>query len=427
MKYAGDLSPITPLVRMGLGAPAPDSPPDYMSSSPLRSAENASQDLSLLRSPIAFPSDSPTLLLSPWKTPSGVEPDMSCASANDSVTIGALYSSISPSRKPSGTVSNNTRNVRPRTLKFDSPLARAPDPKLLNAARKLSAGPGGAGSSSVPITAAPAATMLPIPFVDGLARPFEEDKATPSPPSRSVAPRRRRTSTPAPVTPNRDGSMSSEEEWMVRNEDRDSTQCKNCNCKKSRCLKLYCECFMAGIYCSNGGGQCQCSNCQNTPEYAGLVEETRRMILQRNPHAFKPKIVNEVHQKGCHCRKSACQKKYCECFQAGVPCTSECRCTGCKNHGPNRHDSSPSNGSLKKVKKKSTSPERRVLAKTLRSSSRITKSIAEDERKLVSKDNRYFHADVPKTPIQSQASPMSLAASLMSNNPIAMQANSYFV
>jgi len=36
---------------------------------------------------------------------------------------------------------------------------------------------------------------------------------------------------------------------------------KKCNCKKSKCLKLYCECFAGGAFCH----ACSCQSCQNTP------------------------------------------------------------------------------------------------------------------------------------------------------------------
>ncbi len=41
---------------------------------------------------------------------------------------------------------------------------------------------------------------------------------------------------------------------------------RGCNCRKSRCIKKYCECFFNGVYC---GENCQCEGCQNTAEFAG--------------------------------------------------------------------------------------------------------------------------------------------------------------
>jgi hypothetical protein len=64
---------------------------------------------------------------------------------------------------------------------------------------------------------------------------------------------------------------------------------KTCNCKKSECLKLYCECFSNGIYCSTGKIRCNCNSCHNLPAYEKKRKAAINATLERNPYAFRQK------------------------------------------------------------------------------------------------------------------------------------------
>lgn len=87
---------------------------------------------------------------------------------------------------------------------------------------------------------------------------------------------------------------------------------KVCNCRKSQCLKLYCDCFNAGLFCV--AGSCRCIDCHNNsvrstnvkferwrgrfvtmPAFAAQSHESQRNlaivgVLERRPGAFQSKV-----------------------------------------------------------------------------------------------------------------------------------------
>ena len=61
-----------------------------------------------------------------------------------------------------------------------------------------------------------------------------------------------------------------------------------CTCKKSRCLKRYCDCFRAGIKCV---AECKCIDCQNGRPAGSIPVAPRAppplMTLPPSPHPLK--------------------------------------------------------------------------------------------------------------------------------------------
>lgn len=85
---------------------------------------------------------------------------------------------------------------------------------------------------------------------------------------------------------------------------------------------MYCECYFAGVKCTDN---CRCINCQNLVLYDSMgnkIDGDDEMESMRK---------GKNQPRSCNCKKSECLKKYCECFNAGIACSSLCKCEECKN------------------------------------------------------------------------------------------------
>jgi len=114
-----------------------------------------------------------------------------------------------------------------------------------------------------------------------------------------------------------------------------------CSCKKSKCLKLYCNCFAGQELCSSQ--ICKCLGCSNADEKDAERHRAIQTALNKNRSVFEKHHTTRMERRAemsadkstartsCRCRRSRCVKLYCGCFFIGAQCDEACGCTGCRN------------------------------------------------------------------------------------------------
>ena len=212
-----------------------------------------------------------------------------------------------------------------------------------------------------PSSSASATTMRPEDFV--LQQPPRSpiskmtldasDWPSPSRPQ-STALRRLTVTQPVEKSPAKIPSTHAAKENSETKAQRSTEKSKRpkCNCRKTRCLKMYCECFANQLFCEN----CNCQECSNLEELSKIRDSALNEAILKNRSAFEQRSGG---RPTCKCKKSECLKKYCEvstfrsfdlpkllrvylteqvtlflykkCFQAGEICGDKCKCVSCSN------------------------------------------------------------------------------------------------
>ena len=81
-----------------------------------------------------------------------------------------------------------------------------------------------------------------------------------------------------------------------------TTENTKCSCTRTKCLKLYCECFRNDLVCTDN---CECLDCKNTIEESepgGERYDAREQMLKARPNVFK--TVKKKVGVGCSCTRN---------------------------------------------------------------------------------------------------------------------------
>lgn len=105
----------------------------------------------------------------------------------------------------------------------------------------------------------------------------------------------------------------------------------SCRCKKSKCLLMYCDCFLGGQDCSD---LCSCLNCRNNAKFKKEKQKAVAKVSKRNSSSKKSGNSSTDETVVCNCTRSNCMKNYCDCFKSGRGCSVACRCVVCLNDKP---------------------------------------------------------------------------------------------